>query len=420
MPFPGRNALWPTLGAALIIAAGRGAWVNRVILSNKIMVWIGLISYPLYLWHWPLLSLARIVEQETPSREIRLAAVALSFVLAALTYYALEKPLRRISPKGTVAAALCVLLALTAALGWNVYKREGYGFRDAADLSKPTLSYKDDNNNHTDIVHLNKPFGDPNHRSFYYRNRVTNEAHATLLLGDSHAGSLGVTMAKAFNTSPLTVFYTRMSPPLLNIRVTQRLLHTEDFYDYRFNPETYNDTQTIILSGYWAVYGQIGIDNPSDISNTTFTMIYDGKDYPAGDFSWFEPALRATLTHLTSMGKTVILTHDVPELPFQPKECMDNRPFRLTNKHAKDCTQTKEAAMARQHVARTIFPKVLADFPQVKLFDPIDTFCPTDRCMWADTANKTTYYFDINHLSHEGAQLYAKAFKAKFPELFAE
>ena len=59
--FPGWWALLPTVGAVLIITAGPHAWVNRVILGNRILVWIGLISYPLYLWHWPLFSFGKIV-----------------------------------------------------------------------------------------------------------------------------------------------------------------------------------------------------------------------------------------------------------------------------------------------------------------------------------------------------------------------
>lgn len=60
--FPGILALLPVLGAVLLIAAGERAWFNRVVLSNPLLVWIGLISYPLYLWHWPLLAFARIAE----------------------------------------------------------------------------------------------------------------------------------------------------------------------------------------------------------------------------------------------------------------------------------------------------------------------------------------------------------------------
>ncbi len=62
--FPGWWAVLPTTGVALIIASGSNAWLNRAILSNRLLVWFGLISFPLYLWHWPLLSFVRIVEAQ--------------------------------------------------------------------------------------------------------------------------------------------------------------------------------------------------------------------------------------------------------------------------------------------------------------------------------------------------------------------
>lgn len=92
--FPGVWALVPVLAALLIILAGPAAWINRQILSTRIFVWFGLISYPLYLWHWPLLSFARIIENGTPGREIRVAAVVVSIVLAWLTMKLIEKPFR--------------------------------------------------------------------------------------------------------------------------------------------------------------------------------------------------------------------------------------------------------------------------------------------------------------------------------------
>ena len=55
------------------------------------MVWVGLISYPMYLWHWPLLSFAYIAEAGTRSREYRLGAIAATFVLAWLTYVLFER-----------------------------------------------------------------------------------------------------------------------------------------------------------------------------------------------------------------------------------------------------------------------------------------------------------------------------------------
>jgi peptidoglycan/LPS O-acetylase OafA/YrhL len=110
--FPGWWALLPTLGAMLIISAGTQAWLNRIILSNRVLVWFGLISYPLYLWHWPLLSFARIIEGEMPSREVRIAAVVISIALAWLTYKLIEIPVRFGRRSGVKIVTLLLLMVL--------------------------------------------------------------------------------------------------------------------------------------------------------------------------------------------------------------------------------------------------------------------------------------------------------------------
>ena len=93
--FPGWWALLPTLGAALLIWAGPLAWLNRTVLSNPVAVWFGKISYPLYLWHWPLLSLALLWNsEEMPAGPVRLGLVLLAIALAWLTYKFIELPIR--------------------------------------------------------------------------------------------------------------------------------------------------------------------------------------------------------------------------------------------------------------------------------------------------------------------------------------
>lgn len=92
--FPGWWALLPTLGTFLIISAGRDAWLNRKFLSARAIVGIGLISYPLYLWHWLLLSFAWIAKGKMPPSSTRGILVVASFVLAYLTYRYVEKPIR--------------------------------------------------------------------------------------------------------------------------------------------------------------------------------------------------------------------------------------------------------------------------------------------------------------------------------------
>lgn len=119
--FPGWWALFPTLGAFLIISAGQNAWLNQKLLANRILVWIGLISYPVYLWHWPLLTFLRI-EEGFPSRIERVAAVFIAFVLSWLTYRFVEKPLRFGGNPNVKAGALLALMSLLLFSGILCYQ----------------------------------------------------------------------------------------------------------------------------------------------------------------------------------------------------------------------------------------------------------------------------------------------------------
>ena len=93
--FPGSWALLPVAGSYLAILAGPNAWLNRLLLSSPALVWIGLISYPLYLWHWPPLVFARHYygSQPTPAL-VRVALIAFAVCLAWLTYRYVERPIR--------------------------------------------------------------------------------------------------------------------------------------------------------------------------------------------------------------------------------------------------------------------------------------------------------------------------------------
>lgn len=94
--FPGFWALIPTLGAACIIQAGRESFVNKYILSSKPFVFIGKISYSLYLWHWPLLVFSRLLYPEG-SKSIYAkpeVMVLLAVVLSIISYYLIENPFR--------------------------------------------------------------------------------------------------------------------------------------------------------------------------------------------------------------------------------------------------------------------------------------------------------------------------------------
>ncbi|MEZ5774209.1 MAG: acyltransferase family protein [Hyphomicrobiaceae bacterium] len=110
--YPGAYALIPTLGTAAVIGAGEGAFPNRLLLAARPMVAIGLVSYPLYLWHWPLLSFLHIVDDDRPGA--RAVAVAAAIVLASLTYLLIERPLARVPGRRLPAGLMAGTLAFSA------------------------------------------------------------------------------------------------------------------------------------------------------------------------------------------------------------------------------------------------------------------------------------------------------------------
>ena len=127
--FPGFWALLPVVGTVSVIAAGRQARLNTVVLSSRVFVWFGLISYPLYMWHWPLLSFAHIVAGEPPTPATRIAIILLAILLAWATYELIEKPIRYGKHQAPVTAALMALVFLIGCIGYTGYANDGFKSR---------------------------------------------------------------------------------------------------------------------------------------------------------------------------------------------------------------------------------------------------------------------------------------------------
>jgi peptidoglycan/LPS O-acetylase OafA/YrhL len=135
--FPGWRALLPVGGTCLLIVAGAGTSLSRLVLSSRPMVFVGLISYPLYLWHWPLLSYASIVSgvgAETQhgdihgvgaSAQTKLILLAASFVLAYLSYAFIEKPVRFGRHRGAKAFGALGLMLVLGAIGGGIVTNQG-------------------------------------------------------------------------------------------------------------------------------------------------------------------------------------------------------------------------------------------------------------------------------------------------------
>jgi peptidoglycan/LPS O-acetylase OafA/YrhL len=118
--FPGVHAVVPVTGTALVIGAGCGRPLKaEVILGSRVMQWLGKVSYPWYLWHWPVLVLAPYIwPRVTFTWPVNLGLVVFALVPAAATYYALEAPTRKWKFRRSVwAAAGLALMTAGVATG---------------------------------------------------------------------------------------------------------------------------------------------------------------------------------------------------------------------------------------------------------------------------------------------------------------
>ena len=183
--YPGWRSLVPVTGTIALIAAGPIAWLNRRVLSQPTLVWIGLISYPLYLFHWPLISFVHIIRGATPDSTAIGVAVLLAFVLSIASYYALERQIRHSKSPGTVPLLVTGFLGL-GLVGYGVWR---------GDL--PARQGVIDAQQHLDaaLAEQGNPgrwIGWPKPRVYdgIARYAIGGDGPQTLVVGDSHAAML--------------------------------------------------------------------------------------------------------------------------------------------------------------------------------------------------------------------------------------
>jgi peptidoglycan/LPS O-acetylase OafA/YrhL len=214
--FPGWWALMPVAGSVLLLSAP-AAWINRVLLSWPPMVRIGVISYPLYLWHWPLLVLFAIIKFRPLTLLETALVLLLSGLLAWVTYRFIERPLR-FGPSAPVkVAALAGAMALVAVAGIVVFEGGGFDFRlpseirAMADIPAQTAQLRV----HTCLLDLT-------HETRFADECVDRKRPLLLLWGDSTAGALmpGLRAAQASHDFGIAQLTASSCLPVLNVEVS--------------------------------------------------------------------------------------------------------------------------------------------------------------------------------------------------------
>lgn len=257
MNFPGIWALIPVISAILIIYAGPQAWFNKIILSNRIVVWFGLISFPLYLWHWIVLSFFRQVEIDSLSPEIRIIIIGISIFLSWITYKYVEQPIRFGKHKRIKVYVLISLMFLVFSVGYFTYKEDGLKYRNINILNKnidSALSY-----NWKDGYRFGKCFlegMDEDSRTFSsICSPILKEKKSLLIWGDSHAASLyqGFQLNSKKYEFNLAQYTTSGCPPILDFQVSNRK-ECENINSSVLQKIQELKPDTVVMAGYWSMY----------------------------------------------------------------------------------------------------------------------------------------------------------------------
>ncbi|MBX3576041.1 MAG: acyltransferase [Rhizobiaceae bacterium] len=322
-PFPGVIAIPPVVATALLIAAGFAApnSVATRLLAVRPLVFVGLVSYGWYLWHWPLISFARIADFDEPSMLRDVAMAIVSFGLAALTYRFVERPARQWRERRGLAgtAPKVVRLGLLASLAVALLAG---GVGAGAYLWSSRLPAIDG-----DVGAFRQETACP---ASVCRSSAGRRG---ILLGDSHADRLLDELGRETAQLGMTLDRSGSLP--------------DASYDFA------------VLAYRWNLY----VDGRTETSVAAF-----------------ERRMESQLTRLSDGGRVRILVFGpVPEFPKRGAECT-LRSDRYGTPRDTHCAVSRASVEARRARTMEILRRLAAKVPGVRLVDPLDLFCDAALC----------------------------------------
>ncbi len=399
--FPGWLALLPTLGTALIIAAGPGSWVNRTILNRGVLVWFGLISYPLYLWHWPLLSFNRIIQSGQTTPVMQSAVVAVSILLAWLTLKLIEQPIRFGQAGRLKVVLLVIAMAYTGLLGLSCYYFEGFQSRKVIETNPHRSTGWGGGIAETFLVN-ECGIKDPAEKSLF-ANCLSDSRQKPrfALLGDSKAAALYAGLFRTSSKDGRWQFIGGNGPngaPVPVISEKDIYKNYQQLTDIAVTALVKQDNIEVVLLAA-ASRELLKMGNDKSIAG-----LEASKLYPAA----YE-GLNNTITRLTSKGKKIMLLVDNPTLP-DPKDCMDRKTSSevlnrlLLDNSGKPCQIKIDEHLKYTGKYRQMLNELVAADPQnVIIFDSLGLLCNQDKQLCESYKDGHILYSFTDHISDYAA-----------------
>ena len=423
--FPGLSAVPACLGTAAIIASGlRGEGIAVRLFALKPLVFTGLISYSLYLWHWPLLALAHYRLERPPNAVEASGLVALSLVLAVLSWRYVERPFRKPLGHGRIddwraaidwrfaggaVAGVLVLVGVAMALKVSKGFPERYSEKARALFEQMVASnpWRRSCDNHWNI------FANEAECNFG-RRKGQGESYDVAVFGDSMAD----------HWTPLAAGYAERAglsgrqatnggcPLLFGVSVPVKpAAKEEECAAYQREASRFLDAnpklKLAIISGYWEKW--LARIETSDASNYNFRP-KSAQDIRSSAPK-FDEVLGKTLTDLKARGIKVLLIGQIPTYDQLPVRCLfsaldsGDDPGR--------CGVSAAAASDELAASNAALQRAAAAFDNVSLYLPAHDMCGTQSC--SPVINGMMLYKNGGHVNRFGAE-YLLPF-VKFPPL---
>lgn len=344
MAYPGFWGVVPVVSAIYLIKYAKKFLLLNKILTWKPLVYVGLISYPLYLWHWPLLSYLNYLDSNSDLLMHRFLALFSSFVLAGITYEIIEKPIKKLDKikKRVISVSMILILFLIGFAGHNTFVRNGLKFRESHRVHELTSSQVQKTSDCASF------FSDFN--LTFCRSSGNVIESSILVFGDSHAHQYFSALSAEYTIRGEKVVNIGWAgqPPIIQIgdsRPHQNKIPALIDFSIKNIP-----FHTVVLS----------MSQPKKIDESTLE------------------GLILTIKEFRNAGKKVIFIQDNPHLPFHPIDCIGMPPFRVAKR---DSCEVELASLPYHFFQIRDRIKSIVEGNGGEIFDYINILCPNNKCV---------------------------------------
>jgi peptidoglycan/LPS O-acetylase OafA/YrhL len=428
---PSFYTLSPIIGVCLIIWFSNKNELITKILSTKLFVGIGLISYSLYLWHYPFFAFGRISASFENNIVTKIIFAFLIFLFSIFSYYFIEKTFRN-KNKNLYVVLTTLLVSVAIIFTFNLNSLYKFGYKNRAHFpdviinTYKTLDYRGITQNK---IRCHNRLGD---KSFCIFNELPDNKGDIILLGDSMTDALLANLADQVSHTKFRLIHMSYSgnlylPDFIKYdKRSKKIVKDENYHQFRkifLDTKTHKNTYVIIYGDYnYYFEKRLKISNNKMVTYETKNL-FSARNSTSLNFEEREKLLkqkiRSTIQDLTK-DKKVLVLYPTPTSPISVLDHIKKNMLKIAkdeNFYLKDKLNYSKNIYKDNNKDIINFFNSL-NFKNLYKIKLENIFCPKNQCQFYD--NKNSYIFDKFHPSYEGSKKINSLIMKKIKEIEVE